>query len=467
LIFITITRLIVAQTAQTEQWRQEGNTLKNSGDYRAAISYFEQIYQNDSTDLEAINALGACYGYLGQNEKSIIFYEKARIHNPEDMQQYFLLAAAVGNSGDMQGAIDIYGEVMKIDDTYSEAWAGIGKMYYWMGKPVTAMEYYRRAIELDPGNEEIMKELKNVEAETDYSLTIHSGPVKEIEENYEIDALTSKLGFEKRFADNWLVQAGLLFDYSYRDYSTDAQDTARWYSNAWLKTAWITRHHTLAGYGGYSYTDNKLSSYGINWKFQYNPGKFSIKNSFNGGYDYFYYWNKVGSTSFTDELKLEYSFLSFNINYTYGIVDAVNVYKQGQSGALTEKENPYQSYGLAMFFRILKNPEIKLGLQHSYLDYQYKSPLYYSPFGRTLTGATTTIYYKVSKFYIYGSFAYNLGQEYDSSRKKSNRLNVDNWSTGIELGYDVHPFSFSVGGSNFYNPYYQNVTAFVAIKIMF
>jgi len=28
-------------------------------------------------------------------------------------------------------------------------------------------------------------------------------------------------------------------------------------------------------------------------------------------------------------------------------------------------------------------------------------------------------------------------------------------------------FSFSIGGSNFYNPYYQNLTGFATLKILF
>jgi hypothetical protein len=145
----------------------------------------------------------------------------------------------------------------------------------------------------------------------------------------------------------------------------------------------------------------------------------------------------------------------------------VAVYKDSPGGELEEKQNPYQSHGLSLSFRIIKRPEIKIGLNYSFLDYEYKSPLYYSPFNRNLTGASASIYYQVSKFYLFGNFAYNLGTEYSSGNKKDEKINVDNWSTGIELGYDFYPFSFSIGGSNFYNPYYQNLTGFFALKILF
>jgi hypothetical protein len=147
------------------------------------------------------------------------------------------------------------------------------------------------------------------------------------------------------------------------------------------------------------------------------------------------------------------------------MIDAVTVYLS--DGTSDIRQNPYQSYNLSLVCKVLKRPDIRIGLQNSYLDYQYKSPLYYSPFGRVLTGASASVYYNLHNFYIYSSFAYNIGSEYSEGKKSDVKIDVDNWSANVELGYDVYPFSFSVGGSNFYNPYYQNLTGFIALKILF
>jgi tetratricopeptide (TPR) repeat protein len=440
-------------------------------DYKTAISYFNEIYSNDSTDVEAMNGLGECYGHLGKDKESVRYYEESLSMYREDIMQYFNLAKAYGNGGELDRAIEVYREIITIDNTYSEAWAGIGKMYYWMGKPETAVVFYEKALELDPGNEEIAGEFQSVRSELDYALSISLGPVNETEEDYEIVAMISKIGFEKRIDDHFHVQAGFLLDYSNRDYSEDEQDTTRWYSNTRITGSWMTRHHTLSAFGGYSVTDNKFSSYGLNWKLNYQAGRVSVINSVNAGYDYFYYWNNVGSSSVTDELELSYRFLGLNARVTAGIVDAVTVIDYtSDTGPFTD-QNPYQSYGISLFFKFLRNPVIKTGINYSYLDYKYKSPMYYSPFGRNLTGASISLYYNISKFFIYGSFAYNIGSEYnfeesDSGEMEQNRMNVDNWSANLELGYDFYPVSFSVGASNFYNPYYQNLTGFIALKIL-
>lgn len=498
-VFFSLVFSSFGQTDEMETWRSLGYQAKNDKDYDSAIGYyqkiltvdstdydaklalarlytitkdyhiaislFSEIYTNDSTDVEAMNGMGECYGLLGQDKKSIIYYEKALSFLPEDIQQYFYLAKAYGNGGKLEQAIEVYRKIIRIDDTYSEAWAGIGRMYFWMGKPKSAFVFYERALELDPYDEEIKKEFQAVQSELDYALSINFGPVNEKEENYEITAMISKVGFEKRINDNFHIQASFLLDYSNRDYSDNVGDTTRWYNSSWVKGSWISEHHTISAYGGYTNTDNKFSTYGLSWKLNYQAGKVSFKNSINAGYEYFYYWNKVGGKAITDEALVSYGILGFNARYTYGMIDPVSVYISDDSSGI--RQNPYQAYGLSLICKVVKRPDIRIGLNYSYLNYEYKSPLYYSPFSRTLTGASTSIYYDFFRFYIYGSFSYNLGTEYNSDIEKDVKINVDNWSSNIELGYNHYPLSFSIGGSNFYNPYYQNITGFIAVKILF
>jgi tetratricopeptide (TPR) repeat protein len=419
------------QSAELDAWMAKGWLARTENEFDTSIFYYGKVLAADPENVEALLGLGTCYGITGELDQ----------------------------------AVSVYRQIMQIDDTYSEAWAGIGKMYYWMGKPKSAIEFYEKALALDPGNEEISKEFQSVRNEMDYSLSLSVGPVNEKEESYEINALISKLRFEKRIDDHFHIQANFLLDYSNRDYTGNANDTTRWFSTTWIKGSWLTRHHTVSAFAGYSMTDSKFSAYGLNWKLKYDVGKVNIANTVNAGYDYFYYWNKVGSSSVSDELQVSYRFLKFTGGYAYGMIDPVTVYlADGNSGIL---ENPYQSFNLSLTFRIVKRPDIRVGIQNSYLDYTYKSPLYYSPFGRVLTGASASVYYSLKNAYIYGSFSYNTGTEYSEGKKKDTKINVDNWSTNMELGYNVYPFSFSVGGSNFYNPYYQNLTGFIALKIHF
>lgn len=442
-----------------------------TGEYDSAIIKFNEIYTGDSTDVEALNGLGECYGFLGKDKKSIFYFEKALSFLPDDIQQHFYLATAYSHGGKLNEAIDVYQKINKIDNTWSEAWAGIGKMYYWKGMPQTAVFYYKKALTLDPENNVFKNEYLDIQRELQFGLSLKISPLQEKEENYEINALVSVIKLEKRLTDYFHIDANFLLDYSNRNFTDSiGNDTTRWFNTAWVKGSWIKEHHKISIYGGYSASDNKVSAYGLNWSLNYVVNKLSVKNSITAGYDYFYYWNKVGAKSIADEIQLGYGLFGFHARYSYGIVDPVLIKDITNDTSFTH-DNPYQTYGLTLFCRILTNPEIKIGLNYSYLNYMYKSSLYYSPFGRNLTGASVTIYYPFKKLYAYGNFSYNIGTEFNYEEADTGlqkiQMNVNNWSSNLELGYNYYPFSFSVGGSNFYNPYYQNLTGFIAVKVHF
>lgn len=446
--------------------------LTATEDYEGAIAVYQAIYAEDATDVEALNGLGTCYGRLGIDSLSVLYFERALDRLPGEVGQYLLLAQAYGNAGREKDAIAAYQKVMEIDDTYSEAWAGTGKMYYWLDRPATARKYYLRALELDPENGDILQGYRDVKQELKWGLTLRTSPVVEKEENYTINAIVTRLLVEKRVADRITLKAGFLLDHSSRDFTGEEGDTARWFNANWLQADYMLPHHTLSAYAGYSFTDDKVSSYGLTWKLKYNPGNFIIKNTLQAGYDYYYYWNRVGARSVTEEAAVSYAFAELSGRYSYGIVDPVNTIDYMESDVPEVRENPYQSYAFSLSFRILKNPDIRLGLSHSYLDYRYKSPLYYSPSGRNLTGATASVYYGIRSFYCYGNFSYNIGHEHNYEDDGSGgygqvELDVDNWSAAAEIGYEHDPFSVSVGASNFYNPYYENITGFVALRVSF
>ncbi|MCK9204896.1 MAG: tetratricopeptide repeat protein [Bacteroidales bacterium] len=432
-------------------------------DYPESISLYQRIYKDDNSDVEAMNGLGLCFGAMGRDSLAVVYYEKALKYLPGEVSQYLFLGGAYGNAGRMADAIRVYEQSHAIDATYSETWAGIGKMYYWLEKPVSSARYYLKALDLDPQNEKIKKEYRKVRQESGWGLTLRTSPVLEKEENYTINAWITTLKLEKRISDHFRIEADFLLDHSNRDFTGDIGDTTRWYNSSWIQADYITKHHTLSISGGYSNTDNKVSNYGLSWKLNYTPGKFALKNTVQAGYDYYYYWNHVGAKSVTDNASVRYSFAELGGMFSYGLVDPVYCIDNSNPDTGKICENPYFSFSISLMFRVLKRPDIRLGLNHTYLDYTYKSPLYYSPTERQLTGPSISIYYAISAFYFYGSFSYKIGNEYSYGEK----LNVNNWSSLLEIGYEQGLFSFSVGGGNFYNPYYQNITGFAAIKVFF
>lgn len=499
-LLLSINIFVIAQNNDTEYWRKLGYEAKTNenfdeaivnyskileiqsddydarlalarlyhlkADYQTAISFYNKIYQNDSTDVEALNGFGACYMKLEKPKDASIYYKKAIIFLPGEVQLYFDLAKAYIWDEKLDMAIETYYKIIAIDDTYSEAYSGIGKILYWQEKPKSAISYYQKALALDPKNEEIIKEYEDVSNTLKYQISATLNLVNETEESYKIDAFIQKYSLSKRINDHINVSANFLLDHSDRTFTNANNDTTRWFDNTWFKANWITKHHNFGIYGGYSSSDDKYSSYGINWKWTFNIKSLAFKNNITAGYDYFYYWNQIGGKSIADNLSVTFRRFGFDAGYTFGIIDSALITDPYKNKYKVDFNN-HHSYSFSLLYKVFVKPMVKIALNHSYLDYDYKSKLYYSPYGRQLTGASVIFYYDYKKFYLYGNFAYNKGNEYyysiDTTVNKIN-MNVDNWSTEMESGYNLKTFSFSIGGSKFYNPYYESYLVYFSIK---
>lgn len=90
------------------------------------------------------------------------------------------------------------------------------------------------------------------------------------------------------------------------------------------------------------------------------------------------------------------------------------------------------------------------------MDYKYVSPLYYSPSNRLIFGGTISEYYKYKGFYNYFEFMYGR-----------DNFKTDQYNGSLELGYELKKTSFSLGGSYFYNKYYQSMNIQFSVKQTF
>ncbi|MDB4303158.1 tetratricopeptide repeat protein [Desulfosarcina sp.] len=510
LLFLSIG--LQAQNESVEHWRELGYEAKQEGDIESSIknykkvleidrddydaklalanlyysqqkfeeslSYYNMIYQSDNSDVEALNGFGRCYLKLGDLDKSTFYFQKAIEYLPSYIQQYFDLAHVFVDKGELDSARIVYSEVLQIDSTYAEAWAGIGKMYYWQNSPKTALHHYEKAILLDPENKETQKEYLQVSNELDYSPYATFSYINETEDTYEINAFTQKYGLNKRISDHFAISVNFLLDKSDRNYFNDLADTTRWYDNTWVKASWITKNNTVSLYTGASVSDSRFTSYGLNWISSFKISDIKFKNNLTFGYDYFYYWNEVGKDLVSNSFSATYKKFSLNASGMYGVIreDTISDY---YADKYERAVNPHRGYGISLKYQLFKVPKVYVSVGHSYLDFDYKSPLYYTPYERTLNGVSVSVFYKIKDFYLYSDFEYNLsrevyyeevetgqGQGAQQGSKFEKHYLYDNttWNGSFEFGYDFGKLSVSIGGYHFQNLYYQSSNAFISIK---
>jgi tetratricopeptide (TPR) repeat protein len=482
-----------AQTDSLEIWRHNGYQAKLRNDIKTAIKYYQKILNaqsgdydatlalarlyfkkakynksielykrllsKDPKDVEALKGLGDNYLYLDENRRAIDYYKKAISFLPSHIPLYFDLAKAYSWNDQAGKAIEIYQQILKKDNTYAEAFAGIGKMYYWQEKPYKAMKYYQKAMKWDPGEIEYKNKYDEIKRETLLNISSQSKLVNEQEENYNIDAFVEKIGISKRLTDHFDFSANAILDASDRTYYNIDKDTARIYNAAWIKSGYINQNHKIYLYGGYTFSDEQFSAYGINWKWNGRIANIRLKNNLTGGYDYFYYWNQVGQKFVNEQISAGYRQWTLGINAQTGIVDKAFILDIPNDKYYND-ENPFTGYGFSLTYKIFANPKVNLSANYSFLDYTYKSNRYYSPLGRELYGPSANIFYKTGQFYIYTDVAYNFGSEYyyeniDSQINK-NYIDADNWSINAETGYAYDRLDISISASRFYNNYYNN-----------
>ncbi|MFO8054952.1 MAG: tetratricopeptide repeat protein [Bacteroidales bacterium] len=442
----------------------------------SALYYFEMIYNHDSTDVEALHGMAKSYTGKGRTDIASDYASEAVRLMPEHLPSYLLWAKVLGYDGQIAKAIEVYRRALQRDSTLAEAWSGLGKMYYWESKPYSAEKYYRKAVSLDTQNADVQNQYNDVLDQLKLQAKGRYQYVQEKEETYQIEALIQRYGLQKRLTDGFQMSVHFLLDYSNRSYEQPEQnDTTRWYDNTWITASWIAKNHTISLNAGASNSDDRLTSYGLSWRYRSKLGKLALENTLNAGYTYYYYWNQVGRHALSENLKLTLSDLSLSLELGRGLTDEKPVRKY-RSDPFTIKKNPYLSYGLSLGYKLIKEPDIKLNLTHSYYDFDYYSGDYYTPMERLLTGASVSVYHSFSSWYIYGMISGNSGSEKyyyletNSSGEEeevTGSIDADNWSGSFEAGYNKNGFSVSIGGSHFYNPYYENLIAFVALSFKF
>ncbi len=453
-----------------EKWQAAGHKALDNHNYNLAIQYFQKILSEQPDNVKILQAMGTAYMYSDRLDQAIAVYQKALKIAPDNIPVYFDLAKAYSWNDRLNEAIATYQKILQIDNTYSEAYQGIGKMYYWMEKPYTALAYYEKAIRLDPYEKPIKDEYNSIKKQTLYQVSATSKLINEQEQFYDINALSEALSVSKRINDYIDISLNGIFDKANRVYADERNDTLRLYYATWTKIGLLMNNHKFYVYGGYSFSDQKFSTYGFNYQLQTNLKSIKIKNSFTARYDYFYYWNYVGKTALQDELTVSYKKWKWKAGGEFGIVDKAFLLDV-PNDKYYEGENPFEGYHTSLSYQILSQPKLFLSANYSYLNYDKKSNRYYSPLGRSLIGTSLMMYYPLGHFYIYSDASVNLGSEYyyESVDGNLNKiyLNADNWSVNAEAGYNYKQFDFSISAGRFYNNYYQNFVLALAMKYRF
>lgn len=297
----------------------------------------------------------------------------------------------------------------------------------------------------------INKFIAQEEAEKSFFVNATGGYLKEIEENYNTASVYQRYSLSKTFSKKFKLGLIVKVEYAKRE-ELDFPDTSRWYDHTVLKASYsFNEFNTVSVFGGVSSSDQVFTSYGLAYSATLALEDFEINNELNLSNDYFYYWNEVAQNFVSDDIELVYKDFSFQTGIFYGVVD-FNYVDNYEAKA----RNPNYNLNFQLQYQILSNPVTKIGIAYNIRDFKYRSPLYYSPSHRRVTGAYASLFEPFGKFYLY------LGAGTSVDNESTFIWNVDS-----EIGYDYNNFSCSIGLGRYNDPFYTNYNTFLHLSKSF
>ncbi len=108
-----------AQEQKTTTLREAGRYYGQQNDLAKALEYLHRAERDNPKDYRTLHLLGIAYGFAGQNEQAIAYFEKALQYAPQEQAAriYLDLGTAYHNAGDEEKAVSYHQKAITLDPT--------------------------------------------------------------------------------------------------------------------------------------------------------------------------------------------------------------------------------------------------------------------------------------------------------------------------------------------------------------
>jgi tetratricopeptide (TPR) repeat protein len=141
---------------------QLGVALYASDDAPGAEKELRAFLAKQPASFEGWKSLGACYVRMDQLSEAKRAYEKALDLNKKDASTLYNYALCAERFGNFLFAIQEYEHVIALDPNHWRALENIGRLYHRALRAEKALEYFDRALKVEPGNANLHLERANV-----------------------------------------------------------------------------------------------------------------------------------------------------------------------------------------------------------------------------------------------------------------------------------------------------------------
>ncbi|OEG69383.1 hypothetical protein ATZ36_09895 [Candidatus Endomicrobiellum trichonymphae] len=137
-----------------------GNTFREEGRYKEALSYYEKAKENDSSFVAAYCSVGDMYLKLNNRAEALLNYCKAIKVNKDFIIPYISLAEIYCSGNNFYEAVECCLKALRINPDSDKANYILGMSYKALGRKKECVKYLKKAVVC--GNDYAVGELRNM-----------------------------------------------------------------------------------------------------------------------------------------------------------------------------------------------------------------------------------------------------------------------------------------------------------------
>jgi tetratricopeptide (TPR) repeat protein len=135
---------------QREAYVKRSDAHQELGDYKTSLNGYNTIIKKFGDSSEALTGRGDVRSKLGDSEGAVADYNKALEINPNNYKTYDGIGNVLAKSGDNQGAMEKYNKALEINPSDYKAHDGLGDVHAKLGDYRNAISAYGKALKIQP-----------------------------------------------------------------------------------------------------------------------------------------------------------------------------------------------------------------------------------------------------------------------------------------------------------------------------
>ncbi len=417
--------------------------------YPVAERFYRKLLQQDSTDVEALWGLADLSLWQDRLAEAEQYARQAIHYLPAHPAGYFRLARILIARGKLNAARQAYWQINRIDSTYSEAWAGLGQIAEWQNQPYRALNHYLRALQLDPGNATYQQAVKRMQSAMDFHIQSRGGLVQETENRADYSNYRLLLSFRKRINDRLEIHLQNSKLFLQRTLQRTATITSLEYDVQTVRVIWHASSGQITGEAGYSFARQQPERLRLDGWWDVLP---SLRWFAGGEYSFFYAWENLYALSVRTGLRWQRGRFRVSANLRLGRILDDPVYDE--HWMIQRQDNNRVSTSLSVEWLLYRAYNLRLLMGYSFNDHQYLSPYHYTPQRLEAYSVGFNFYREWSPFYLYGE-----------GMVGTNSDRVDQAVASLETGFLINQWVVGFSSAFFSNPYYQNWSGELILKV--